>query len=173
MTAPPATRPVHDTWDLTQLYPDDQEWRADAARAESLLRRVASALSGPLEAHTIVAALRDFNDAEAVASRVVTYGDCRMDMDREDSTATALSGRHQQIGTLALEVEATLRAAVSRIAGDALGAWCADDSGLRYYQPLLARLRAGGGATSNAAVGHLQGLADLTYEAYARLISED
>jgi oligoendopeptidase F len=173
MTAPPATRPLRDTWDLTQLYPDDQEWWADAARAESQLRGVASALTVPLEAHTLVAVLQDFNDAEAVASKVITYGNCRMDMDHEDPMATALGGRHQQIQTLSLEVKAAVAAAVSQLEGEVLTSWSAGEPELRPYQPLLARLCARDGATSSAAVASLQGLANLIYEAYARLISAD
>ena len=92
---------VDDTWDLSQIYPDDAAWEADAALIPDLLA-TAAAHRGMLDAApmALMVALDDAMEVRRVVERLRTYAALRRD---EDTTKAESLARYDRATALAIQ----------------------------------------------------------------------
>lgn len=92
---------VADTWDLSDIFPDQTAWEADAERARQQLATVASHRdmlgASPM---ALYVALNDAMEARHTIERLITYAALRRD---EDTTNTQSLARFERATAIAIE----------------------------------------------------------------------
>ncbi len=128
---------IEDTWDLSQIYPDDAAWDADAAQVPELLA-TATAHRGMLDASpmALLVALDDIMEVRRVVERLRTYAALRRD---EDQTVTEALARYDRSISLAVQTGEALAFVMPEILAmpeGKLGVF-ATDAVLHRYRHLL------------------------------------
>ena len=132
---------VEDTWDLSDLYPDDAAWDADALRVEEQIRLAAShrAFIGD-SPMALLKALDDMMAARLTLERLRTYASLRRDEDQTRSDATARYERATRLAIQAGEAFAFFEPELLSLPDERLEALVHDPI-LKAYHHLLDDLR--------------------------------
>lgn len=97
---------IEDTWDLSDLYPDDAAWEADAAKVERQIQTAAShrGMLGE-SAMALRVALEDIMKARLTLERLQVYAALRRD---ENQTDTAAQARYERATRIAIQASEAL-----------------------------------------------------------------
>ena len=128
---------VEDTWDLSQIYPDEAAWEADAARVPELIQ-TAAAHRGSLDASpmALLVALDEAMELSRVVDRLRVYATLRRDEDTTDQAARARFERAVALAIEAGEALAFLRPEILAMPEGKLAVFATDPVLSRYRHDL-------------------------------------
>ncbi len=107
---------IDDTWDLSKLFGDDQQWESSLEQLEGRIAGYEE-FKGTLgqNAERLAECLKYDSDTERIADRLANYAYLKMTEDQTDSTYQRLMGRLQNIATRAGEAASYIRPEIMAI----------------------------------------------------------
>ena len=132
---------IHDTWDLTPLFPDDKAWEEAFAvyqkRSVALGEWHGRATCGAQELSTF---LEERREVHRIGERLGEFASLRLAQDASDFAALDRSDRMQSAAARAAEAEAFFVPALQQVPEEEWGAWM-NDRILSEWKVSLAKIR--------------------------------
>ena len=137
--------PVELTWDLTLIYPTQDDWEADFSRAEAQLAEFAQ-FNGKLgeSAQSLLDALQLRDESGKLFSQLYSYASLRHSEDTADAARQTLADRVDMLGTRYAAAIAFIEPQILETSSEKLNELISQNSGLelyRYYFETLERRR--------------------------------
>lgn len=133
--------PEH-TWDLTLIYPDDDQWEQDFQRVEAMVAQV-EAFRGRLgeSGATLLAGLRLRDELHQRFDQVMVYARMRRDEDNTNNIYQGLTDRASSLATRVAAAGSFFEPELLSIADERLDSFLAADTDLAGYRHHLDELR--------------------------------
>ena len=131
---------VEDTWDLSCLFENDDQWQAACEKVESQIDRY-SAFEGKLAdgAGVLADCLQFDSDLERLCDRLANYAYLKTTEDQTESTYQALMGRYRNVATRVSEAASFIRPEILAIDDQRMQSFLEEES-MQKFRLLVERI---------------------------------
>ncbi len=134
--------PVEFTWDLSDIFPNDEAWRAEYEALRTMPEKLA-AYQGKLgeSAGALLDYLRFGDELDVRVSKLYGYASCKADQDQGDAAYQDMRGKAMNVSVALSSASAFAAPEIMAIPDEKLDGFFRDEAGLAEYRRSLYRIR--------------------------------